>query len=111
MRHYTAPNSVQILPSATKIIRVIRCLEPDVNRRVFGFEILVNTWSTFCEATIYGADNRRRTLQSCRLPSYRFKPNPDFRSDLREQRAPEWVNSGSGQEMWWGLREQLAGGF
>jgi hypothetical protein len=29
-------------------------LEPDLNRRVFAFEILVNTWSTFAEAPIEG---------------------------------------------------------
>jgi hypothetical protein len=34
-------------------------LEPDLNRRVFAFEILVNTWSTFAEAPIEGpADGR-----------------------------------------------------
>ena len=43
---------------ATKLLKHIRCLEPDVNRRVFGVPVLVNTWSTFCEPPIDGADNR-----------------------------------------------------
>ena len=34
---------------ATKKRKYISCLEPDVNRRVFAFAILVNTWSTFDE--------------------------------------------------------------
>ena len=43
---------------ATKFHKDIRCLEPDVNRRVFAFGILVNTWSTFSEAPLRGQHDR-----------------------------------------------------
>ena len=49
---------------ATKTNKDISTLEPDANRRVFALRILVNTWSTFDEAPIDGADNRRHDRHS-----------------------------------------------
>ncbi len=74
---------------ATKNTRLIKDFKAEHNARLYSFQILVNTWSTFDEAPTDGADNRRRTLQSCLRPACRFKPSPDLRGDLRERTSFE----------------------
>ena len=37
---------------ATKKLRLIKCLEPDLISRVFACTVLVNTWSTFGESPL-----------------------------------------------------------
>ncbi|MFM7446191.1 MAG: hypothetical protein ACKO2N_20235, partial [Tabrizicola sp.] len=49
---------------ATKISRKIKDLKAEKNARLLSFHILVNTWSTFCEPPIEGADNRRQYRHS-----------------------------------------------
>ena len=57
---------------ATKNLKNIRRLESDLNRRVFAFEILVNTWSTFAEAPFDGLHDRA----SCPCSPRKIIPKP-----------------------------------
>ena len=49
---------------ATKIIRLIKDFKAELNARLSSLQILVNTWSTFYEPPIEGADNRRQYRHS-----------------------------------------------
>ena len=51
---------------ATKILKYIKDFMAEHNARLSTFQILVNTWSTFDEPPIDGADNRRRRHPSLR---------------------------------------------
>ena len=51
---------------ATKILRYIKDFKAELNARLSSFQILVNTWSTFYEPPIDGADNRRPSHPSLR---------------------------------------------
>jgi hypothetical protein len=49
---------------ATRITSVIKDFKAELNARHSAFQILVNTWSTFIEPPIDGADDRRRDPHS-----------------------------------------------
>jgi hypothetical protein len=49
---------------ATKKSRIISDFKAGHNARLLSFQILVNTWSTFYEPPIDGADNRRQYRHS-----------------------------------------------
>ena len=57
---------------ATKKANTIKDLKAEYNARLYSFQILVNTWSTFTEAPIEGADNRRR----CHPSLWKVLPKP-----------------------------------
>ena len=57
---------------ATKSNNVIKDFKAEQNARLLLFQILVNTWSTFTEAPIEGADNRRR----CHPSLWKVLPKP-----------------------------------
>ena len=57
---------------ATKFTSLIKDLKAERNAWLFRFQILVNTWSTFTEAPIEGADNRRHDV-SVRPDRYPFQ--------------------------------------
>jgi hypothetical protein len=63
-----SPHNLKVVGSnptpATKILNTIKDFKAEHNARLSSLQFLVNTWSTFYEAPIDGADNRRHGRHS-----------------------------------------------